>query len=140
MLNKFSFGLLWLFSLWLFDIRASALTNPFSLLIGKSLVGFTFGGMLAIFPVVTVDFFGLRNLGLNYRLMVTAWGIGRILGPFLGRLTRDDKGGYEIRYLISPILGVAGTLINLFVRYPELKKQKPKNLKYLFMFVKKPFA
>jgi hypothetical protein len=94
MLNKFSFGLLWLFSLWLFDIRASALTNPFSLLIGKSLVGFTFGGMLAIFPVVTVDFFGLRNLGLNYRLMVTAWGIGRILGPFLGRLTRDIKGGY----------------------------------------------
>jgi hypothetical protein len=35
-------------------------------------VGFTFGGMLAIFPVVTADFFGLKNLGLNYGLMITA--------------------------------------------------------------------
>lgn len=28
----------------------SSLTNPLALLIGKSVVGFTFGGMLAIFP------------------------------------------------------------------------------------------
>ncbi|MGC9384020.1 MAG: MFS transporter [Kosmotogaceae bacterium] len=117
---------MWLFPLWLFDIRAIALTNPFRLLIGKSLVGFTFGGMLAIFPVVTADFFGLKNLGLNYGLMITAWDVGRILGPFLGGLTRDIKGGYETSYLISAILGVAGALISLLVRHPEIKKAEIK--------------
>lgn len=50
------------------------LINPALLLIGKSLVGFTFGGMLAMFPAACADYFGLRNLGANYGILFTAWG------------------------------------------------------------------
>lgn len=82
--------------------------------------------MLAVFPVVTADFFGLKNLGLNYGLMITTWGVGGILGPLLGGLTRDVTGGYEISYLISAILGVVDALISLFVRHPEIKKAETK--------------
>lgn len=58
--------------------------------------------------------------------MITAWGVGGILSPLWGGLTRDVTGGYEISYLISAILGVAGALISLFLRHPEIKKAEIK--------------
>ncbi len=101
----------------------AALTNPVALLIGKSLVGFTFGGMLAIFPVITADFYGMKNLGVNYGVMITAWGVGGILGPLLGGIARDITGGYEISYLVSAVLSVAGAAISLLVRHPDRKSR-----------------
>jgi len=86
----------------------SSLRNPLVLLIGKSIVGFTFAGMLAIFPVVTADFYGVKNLGVNYGVMITAWGVGGVVGPLLGGIARDVTGGYEISYVVSAVLSVVG--------------------------------
>ncbi len=99
-----------------------AFNSPISLLIGKSIVGFTFGGMLAIFPVVTADFYGMKNLGVNYGVMITAWGVGGVLGPLLGGVARDITGGYGISYLISAILSIAGAIFSIFIRHPEESK------------------
>jgi len=104
----------------------AALTNPVALLIGKSLVGFTFGGMLAIFPVITADFYGMKNLGVNYGVMITAWGAGGILGPLLGGIARDITGGYGISYLVSAILSIAGAAISLLVRHPDRESRSLK--------------
>ncbi|MDD2333377.1 MAG: OFA family MFS transporter [Mesotoga sp.] len=97
----------------------SSLRNPLALLIGKSIVGFTFGGMLAIFPVITADFYGVKNLGVNYGVMITAWGVGGVVGPLLGGVARDVTGGYEISYIVSAVLSVAGALLSLIVKHPE---------------------
>ncbi|AFK07506.1 oxalate:formate antiporter [Mesotoga sp. HF07.pep.5.2.highcov] len=102
----------------------SSLTNPLALLIGKSVVGFTFGGMLAIFPVVTADFYGVKNLGVNYGVMITAWGVGGVIGPLLGGIARDITGGYEISYIVSAVLSVAGALLSLVIRHPEEEKRE----------------
>ncbi len=101
-----------------------ALTSPLSLLIGKSLVGFTFGGMLSIFPAITADYYGMKNLGMNYGMMITAWGVGGILGPLFGGLARDITGGYSIAYLISAILSTLGVVISLLIRHPDVPRKK----------------
>lgn len=93
------------------------LTTPFSLLIGKSIVGFTFGGMLSVFPVMTADLYGMKNLGVNYGVMITAWGVGGVLGPLLGGMARDLTGAYEISYLISAILSLGGAAVSLLLGY-----------------------
>ncbi|HAA84777.1 MAG TPA: oxalate:formate antiporter [Kosmotogaceae bacterium] len=100
----------------------SALTSPLALLIGKSLVGFTFGGMLSLFPAITADYYGMKNLGVNYGLMITAWGVGGILGPLFGGMTRDITGGYSSAYLISAILSTLGAVISLIIRHPDLPR------------------
>ncbi|HKQ48112.1 MAG TPA: OFA family MFS transporter [Phycisphaerae bacterium] len=53
------------------------------LFIGTASVGFNFGGALALFPVVTADLFGSRNVGRNYGWMFTAYGVAGIAGPIM---------------------------------------------------------
>lgn len=93
--------------------------NPLALLIGRSAVGFTLVGMLAIFPVETADFYGVKNLGVNCGVMITAWEVGGVFGPLLGGVVRDVTGGYEISHFLSAVLSVAGALLSLMVKHPE---------------------
>ena len=52
-------------------------------LFGVASVGFCFGGFLALFPAVTADYFGTKNVGVNYGWMFTAYGAGGLFGPWL---------------------------------------------------------
>ena len=97
------------------------MTQPFTLLIGKSLVGFTFGGMLTIFPVITSQLFGLKNLGVNYGFIMTAWGVGGFLGPLLGGTVRDFTGTYQTSYTVSALFCLAGSFLTFLIKKPEFK-------------------
>jgi OFA family oxalate/formate antiporter-like MFS transporter len=66
-------------SMFFFGIQTEVLT----LTIGAALIGFCFGGNFALFPSATADYFGTKNLGSNYGLVFTAYGVAGILGPFL---------------------------------------------------------
>ena len=41
-----------------------------------------YGTQLSVFASTTADFYGTKNLGLNYGVLFTAWGAAGILGPF----------------------------------------------------------
>ncbi|QNO15479.1 OFA family MFS transporter [Alkalicella caledoniensis] len=93
-------------------------TTPVLLIPGVAVIGFTFGGMLTLFPSITADFFGMKNLGVNYGLVITAWGIGGVLGPLLGGLVRDFTGAYTVSYMVSGVLSVLGAIIALRIKAP----------------------
>ncbi|MFA6376376.1 MAG: OFA family MFS transporter [Candidatus Paceibacterota bacterium] len=48
-----------------------------------AIIGFCFGGFLALYPAITADYFGSKNIGANYGLMFSAYGAGGLLGPWL---------------------------------------------------------
>lgn len=52
-------------------------------LVSACLVGFCFGGFLALYPAVTAEVFGQRHIGANYGWMFTAFGLGGVAGPWL---------------------------------------------------------
>lgn len=54
-----------------------------SILIGVSLVGFCFGGFLAVYPSITADFFGTKSYGMNYGSVFLAYGLAGVGGPLL---------------------------------------------------------
>lgn len=97
------------------------LTKPFPLLVGKSLVGFTFGGMLTIFPALTADLYGVKHLGVNYGIMITAWGVGGILGPLFGGMARDMTGSYDLSYIMAMILSLVGAGLTFVIKLPKSK-------------------
>ncbi|RQD66923.1 MAG: MFS transporter [Tindallia sp. MSAO_Bac2] len=103
----------------------STFTSPPILMMGVSVVGFTFGGMLTLFPSATVDYFGIRNFGMNYGMVITAWGIGGVFGPLLGGIVRDLTGTYGISYLVSGILSATGAILTLVTKPPATEPAEP---------------
>ncbi len=96
------------------------LTSPLALVLGVTIVGFTFGGMLTIFPATTADYFGLKSFGINFGMVITAWGVGGVLGPLLGGMVRDATGTYVISYIVSAVLSGLGAALCLFTKAPEV--------------------
>jgi OFA family oxalate/formate antiporter-like MFS transporter len=95
------------------------LNTPILLAGGVAIIGLTFGGMLTIFPAATADYFGLKNLGFNYGLLITAWGGGGLIGPLLGGLVRDYTDTYLLSFIISAVLSGLGALLTFFIRNPQ---------------------
>lgn len=59
------------------------LNSFWSFVVAASAIGFCFGGFLALYPAITADYFGSKNIGANYGLMFSAYGAGGLLGPWL---------------------------------------------------------
>jgi OFA family oxalate/formate antiporter-like MFS transporter len=91
--------------------------NTIPLLVaGAAVAGLAYGSLFALFPAATADYFGLKNLGVNYGLVFTGWGIAGVIGPVLGGLVVDHTGTYTISYLVSAILLVLGSIMVLFMK------------------------
>jgi len=95
------------------------------LLAGLCLAAFAYGGYLALMPSFTADYFGPRNVGANYGLVFSAWGICGFLVPgyFAGvmdraRVAGDLAGGYHEVYWKLAALAIVGATVTAFLRVP----------------------
>ncbi|MFH0810708.1 MAG: OFA family MFS transporter [Pseudomonadota bacterium] len=122
----------------LFIDRSDASLTAFSYV-----VGFCFGGFLAIFPAITADYFGTKNLGVNYGFVFSAYGAGGLLGPQLAAyfMTNGksftyaamEKGlactknfvcqSYHGAFLVAAVLCALGAALTFVVRAPRPKEQ-----------------
>jgi OFA family oxalate/formate antiporter-like MFS transporter len=91
-------------------------------LVGICIVGFGFGGFLALMPSLTADYFGTKSLGTNYGYMFTAYGIAGIGGPFMIDAIRASAGAFtDAMYYIS-VACVAGIALVVLSRKPVPKE------------------
>ena len=74
-----------------------------------ALTGFNFGGNFALFPLATANWFGVKNLGINYGLMFSAYGIGGIVGPIMAGMFKDAGTGQGLTVWLAPFM-IAGAL------------------------------
>jgi len=72
-----------------------------TILFGAGVVTFAYGAMLSVYPSAVCDFYGTKNLGLNYGILFTAWGVGGIVGPILAGAIVDSTGGYIWAYMAA---------------------------------------
>jgi OFA family oxalate/formate antiporter-like MFS transporter len=61
-----------------------------------------YGGGFGTLAALAADYFGTRHVGLIYGLLMTACGLGGVVGPLLLAIVRDSSGGY------GPALAVLG--------------------------------
>lgn len=85
------------------------------LYLGATLIGFNFGGNFALFPTITADTFGSKNVGQNYPFVFLAYGVGGIFGPILGG-RMGDLNNFALAFTISGVAVLIGTLLILFVK------------------------
>jgi OFA family oxalate/formate antiporter-like MFS transporter len=65
-----------------------------------------YGTQLSVFASTTADFYGTRNLGLNYGLLFTAWGAAGILGPAIAGRAFDRFGDYRVAFFAAGALAL----------------------------------
>jgi OFA family oxalate/formate antiporter-like MFS transporter len=90
--------------------------------VGISMVGFAYGGYLALMPSYTADYFGTKNLGINYGWVFSAWGAAGILGPVIGAQVRAVTGAWTNAFWILAGMCVAGILIALITKAPKARE------------------
>lgn len=77
-----------------------------------------YGGGFGTMPAFAADYFGPKNVGQIYGLMLTAWGFGAVVGPLLIARIRETSGVYSgALYIIAAIMLVSA-IIPFIVRPP----------------------
>jgi OFA family oxalate/formate antiporter-like MFS transporter len=89
--------------------------NEYLLYLGATLIGFNFGGNFALFPTITADTFGSKNVGQNYPWVFLAYGFGGIIGPILGGKL-GDIGNFPLAFTIAGIAVLVGTVLTIMVK------------------------
>jgi MFS family permease len=109
--------IIFIFQAVLMMVLRTGLTDMAAFIAISMLLGFNYGSCLSVFPSAVKDNFGLKNFGVNYGLVFTAWGVGGFVFPFVsGKLFEMAKettgtGSYDQAYLIAAaLLVLAGSL------------------------------
>lgn len=89
------------------------------ILMGSLVITFSYGAVLAVFPSAAGDFFGTRNMGFNYAILFSAWGVAGMAGPKLAGYLLDTTGGYESTFMICAGVSFAAAAIGLMVKPPK---------------------
>ena len=82
-------------------------------------IGFNFGGNFALFPSTTADFFGTKNIGVNYGFVFTAYGVAGIVGPILGGRVFDVTGSYLWAFIPAGIVCLLASMLSFFTKHPN---------------------
>jgi len=95
-----------------------------SLFVASVLIGFNYGANLSVFPSATKDYFGLKNFGVNYGFVFTAWGVGGILGPILSGYIFDTAKNFHNAYLIASVCLLIAAGLTFLTRAPKAKAEE----------------
>ncbi len=100
------------------------------LLTGLCVAVFAFGGYLALMPALTADYYGPKNVGANYGLVFTAFGVSGFFVPrYFATIVDAAKkaghiaAGYDQVYLILAGMAAAGGLLALALRAPRSRAE-----------------
>jgi OFA family oxalate/formate antiporter-like MFS transporter len=90
-----------------------------------AVIALCYGGGFGTMPAFAADYFGPRFAGSIYGLMLTAWGVGGIIGPILIAQVRDRTGGYSAAMYVIAAIMLVSAILPLLVRPPSVEAGEP---------------
>lgn len=81
-----------------------------------------YGGGFGTMPAFAADYFGSKNVGPIYGLMLTAWGMASAFGPLLVAHMRQSSGTYTGSLHVIAIVMAISALLPAFVHPPKVKE------------------
>ncbi len=90
--------------------------TEFTLIIGTAVAAVGYGTLLAVFPTLTAEFYGLKNYGTNYGVLYTAWGIGGAIGTAVVGYSMTNGDSYGLAYTISAAMMAVCIVLAIITR------------------------
>jgi MFS transporter, OFA family, oxalate/formate antiporter len=116
--RRWTFGIMFLLQavmLW----EMPGIVSPTSLTLVAFAVLMCYGGGFGTMPAFAADYFGSKNVGPIYGLMLTAWGFSSAFGPLLMAQLRETEGNYSHGLRIIACVMAVSVLVPLVVRPPH---------------------
>ncbi len=92
----------------------------YSLLVLIGLVAFSYGGFLGTYPVLTAEYWGLKNMGMNYGMVLLGFGVGAVASSYIVGFLKDQykASGMTIAFFIASGAAVAAFFLLLLLKPP----------------------
>jgi OFA family oxalate/formate antiporter-like MFS transporter len=84
-----------------------------TLLIAALIVSACYGGYLGIFPSVCADYFGPKNLTVNYAMLFSAFSIAAVAGPKVGAQIFLSTGSYANAFIVAGVVCSLGGVLTI---------------------------
>ncbi|MBN1848244.1 MAG: MFS transporter [Deltaproteobacteria bacterium] len=82
-----------------------------------SLVGFNYGTNTILFPTISRDLWGVKNFGLNYGLVFTAWGAGGFMMARMSQMLLKVSDSYTASFIVGAVLLVLAIFVTLYTPF-----------------------
>ena len=78
-----------------------------------------YGGAFGTLPSTAGDFFGVKNSGAIYGLMLIGWSIGGVVGPLLISWLIGEDQAYTLAFTVVGVIALVGAIIPVITRKPQ---------------------
>ncbi|MBU0729159.1 MAG: OFA family MFS transporter [Proteobacteria bacterium] len=96
-------------------INSTNTSSAVLLVLLATLIGFNYGANLALFPSFAKDLFGIKNFGVNYGILFTAWGVGGFVMSKASQSLMVQTGNYGTSFQAAGILLVIGVCLSFLL-------------------------
>jgi MFS family permease len=100
--------------------------SPVLLVLLATFIGFNYGSNLSLFPSFSKDYWGVKNYGLNYGTLFTAWGVGGFVMGRVSEMLNTQPGGMSKSFMLAGVLLIVGTALTTLLREKKTEKTEAK--------------
>lgn len=94
--------------------------NVVALFVMLFVVYWCYGTQLTVNAATAADFWGTKNVGVNYGMLFTAWGVAGLLGGRIGGLLYDKYHNYQMAFYTAAALAAVALLCELAAKRPSV--------------------
>jgi len=106
-------------------IVGSENSSALLLVLLATFIGFNYGTNLSLFPSFSKDMYGLKNFGINYGLLFTAWGVGGFVMSRLSQMVMATTGSYSSSFMVAGTMLVIGAMFTMTLKPKAAKDTLP---------------
>lgn len=88
-------------------------TSAIAVVFLATMIGFNYGGNLALFPAIAKDLWGIKSYGVNYGILFTSWGVGGFVLSKVSQMLNATTGSMTPSFVIAAILLTTSGMLTL---------------------------
>lgn len=92
--------------------------NGFLFIITIAFIAFSYGGYSGVYPVITADYFGIKNVGSNYGAVMVGFAISALIFPIIISMFQD----ITLKFIILALFAVLGAILVLLLIHSKKRQ------------------
>lgn len=97
-------------------------SNALVLVLLVTFMVFNYGTNLSLFPSFAKDLWGVKNYGINYGILFSAWGVGAFALVKVGEMLKAKTGSFTMSFAVAGVLLMIAAMMANTLRAKAVEK------------------